>query len=342
MLDVDPRLHGYDPKRTAHMLQLAKERAAQIPGTETAAYGDSVPLSGGHRSDGMTVAGQSGPNHIVELYMVSADYLQSLGIPLIAGRDFAREDSKSPRVAVVNQEFVREFFPDGHALSRQVSDGGRLYEIIGVTKDLKSRTLGEGKRAVLFRALAQDIELEPSFSGYSLLVSYRGNGSFIAERFRRIIHEIDPGLAIVRMQTMEEHMEDVFFLPRLGSTLFTVFGALGLIPTIIGLYGLLNYWVSRRNREIGVRLAMGARVGQLQRMIVGKGLLLLAIALGPGLVAAYGLNKLYASLLYGITTGDPATFSLVPLFLMLVSALACWLPARRVAGREPLAALRNE
>jgi hypothetical protein len=139
MMDVDPRLHGYSPQRTAQMLQLAKQKAAEIPGVEAAAFGDSIPLSGGHRSDEITVDGQPGPSHVVELYMVSANYLATLGIPLIAGRDFAHEDAKTPRVAVVDEEFVREFFPDGRALSRQVNDSGRSYRIIGVLKNIKSR-----------------------------------------------------------------------------------------------------------------------------------------------------------------------------------------------------------
>jgi predicted permease len=342
MMDVDPRLHGYSPQRTAHMLQLAKQKATEIPGVEAAAFGDSIPLSGGHRSDGITVDGQTGPGHTVELYMVSANYLGTLGIPLIAGRDFNHEDVTMPRVAVVDEEFVREFFPDGHALSRQVSDSGRTYRIVGVVKNIKSRTIGEVARPVLFRALAQDIELEQSFSGYSLLVSYRGNVKTVADRLRETIRQIDPALAIVRTQTMEEHMDDAFFLPRLASTMFSVFGSVGLTLAAVGLYGLMNYWVSRRRREIGVRLAMGARVGQVQIFIIKKGLVLVAIALVPGLLAAYGLNKLYTSLLYGVSTGDPVTFSLVPLFLTIVAAVACWLPARRVAGTEPLAALRDE
>jgi ABC-type antimicrobial peptide transport system permease subunit len=248
---------------------------------------------------------------------------------------------KTPRVAVVDEEFVREFFPDGRALSRQVNDSGRSYRIIGVVKNIKSRTLGEATRPVLFRALAQDIEQEQSFSGYSLLVSYRGNVKAVAGKLRETIRQIDPGLAIVRTRTMEEHMDDAFFLPRLASTMFTVFGTVGLTLTAVGLYGLMNYWVSRRTREIGVRLAMGARVGQLQMFIVKKGLVLVAIALLPGLAAAYAL-KVVRVIAIWLSTGDPVTLGLAPLFLTMVAIVSCLLPARRVAGTELLAALRDE
>ena len=342
MMDVDPRLHGYSPERTAQMLQLAKRKADEIPGVESAAFGDTVPLSGGHRSDGITVEGQTGPARTVDLYMVSPGYLTTLGIPLIAGRDFDNETAKSERVAIVDQEFVREFFPGGNALSRHVRDGDRTYRIIGVVKNIKSRTLGEQTRPVLFRSLAQDIERESSFSGYSVLVSYHGNVHEIAARLRETIHRIDPALAIVRTQTMEDHIEDAYFLPRLASALFTVFGSAGLILTGIGLYGLMTGWVSRRRKEIGVRLAMGARVAQVQSLILKRALLLVAIALIPGLAAALGLNRLYASLLYGIDTGDPLTFTVVPIFLALVALVACWLPARRISRSEPLLALRDE
>ena len=342
MMDVDPRLPGYSPQRTAQMLELAKERAATIPGVEAAAFGDTLPLSGGHRSDGMTVTGQAGPPRVVELYMVSADYLRTLGIPLISGRDFSRESAASEPMAIVDEEFVRRFFPDGQALAKHVSDGGRNYRIIGVVGNIKSRTLGEQLRPVLFRSLAQDIDVESSFSGYRLLVSYRGNGTGVAARMRETIRQIDPGLAIVRTQTMEEYLEDAFFLPRLGGAMFTVFGALGLTLTVVGLYGLMNYWVSRCKKEIGVRLAMGARVGQVQALVVKKALVLVAIALVPGLMVALGLSRLYASFLYGVGAGDPVTFTFVPVFVAVVAVAACWIPARRISGTEPLQALRDE
>jgi predicted permease len=343
MMDVDPRLHGYSPQRTAQFLELARQKALQIPEVDAAAYGDSVPLSGGHRSDGMIISGRPETNHTVDLYMVSAHYAEALGIPRIAGRDFQPQDGNgdAPRVAVVDEEFVREFFPDGQALSRDVSDGDRTYRIIGVVKNIKSRTLGEQTRPVLFRSLAQDISSEASFSGYSVLVKYRGNPAPVAGRLRAAIHTIDPSLAIVRTQTMEEHMDDAFFLPRLASTLFAVFGTAGLALTVVGLYGLMNYWVSRSTKEIGVRLALGARAGQVQALIIRKGLLLVVIALFPGLPAAFALNRLYASLLYGVDTHDPVTFTVVPLLLTFVAIVACWIPASRAAGSEPLVALRD-
>jgi predicted permease len=341
MMDVDPRLHGYSPQRTSQFLDLAKQRAGEITGVEAASFGDSIPLSGGHRSDGITIQGRPETNHSVDLYMVSADYLRTLGIPLRAGRDFAHESAGSSRVAIVDEEFVREFFPDHQALSRHVSDGGSTYTIIGVVKNIKSRTLGEQTRPVLFRLLAQDIEQETSFSGYAVIVKYRGDVRTIDARLRQTIHEIDPGLAIVRTQTMKEHMDDAFFLPRLASTLFTVFGSVGLTLTLVGLYGLMNYWVSRSRKEIGIRLAIGARAAQVQGLVVRKGLLLVAIALVPGLLAALGLSRLYPSLLYGVNSGDPITFIVVPLMLTVIAAVACWVPALRVTGAEPLAALRD-
>jgi predicted permease len=341
MVDVDPRLHGYSPQRTAQFLDLVKQKAAEIPGVEAAAFGDSIPLSGGHRSDGMNLPGRPETNHSVELYMVSAGYLKTLGITLIAGRDFAQDDAGSSRVAVVDEEFVRQFFPDRQALLRQVSDGDTTYTIIGVVNNIKSRTLGEQTRPVLFRLLAQDIGQETSQSGYSIVVKYSGDAGTIGSGLREAIHQVDPALAIVRTQTMKDHMDDAFFLPRLASTLFTVFGLIGLSLTMVGLYGLMNYWVSRSTKEIGIRLALGARAAQVQGMVVRKGLLLVAIAMIPGLLAALALNRLYASLLYGVSSGDPLTFLAVPVMLTVVAVLACWVPALRITGVEPLAALRD-
>jgi predicted permease len=339
-MDLDPRLHGYSPQRTAQFLDLAKQKAAEIPGVEVAAFADSIPLSGGHRSDGFALPGRQ-TYRSVDLFMVSPDYLKTLGIPLLSGRDFAHESARSPRVAIVDEEFVPDFFPDRQALNRQVSDGGSTYTIIGVVRDIKSRTIGEQTRPVLFRLVAQNIEQETSVSGYSVVVKYRGDVAAIAAKLRETIHQIDPALAIVRTQTMQEHLDDAFFLPRLASTLFTVFGSIGLTLTLVGIYGLMNYWVSRSTREIGIRLAIGARPIQVQGLVIRKGLRLVAISSIPGLLAALGLNRLYPSLLYGLSAGDPFTYMIVPVMLAAFAALACWFPAMRVTGNEPLAALRD-
>jgi ABC-type antimicrobial peptide transport system permease subunit len=237
---------------------------------------------------------------------------------------------------------VRRFFGIENPIGQHVRDGNRVYEIIGVVKSTKSRTVGEGLRAVLCRSLAQDIGADPSVAGYSVLVRYTGGPGVLGNAVRAQIHAVDPSLAIYNVMTMEEHLREALFLLRLAGAVFGVFGVLGLSLAAVGLYGVMSYWVSWRTREIGIRLAIGARIREVQRLIIRQGMTLAVVALIPGLAAAWALAKLFTSFLYGVPAHDAATFTLVPLFLATVAFLACWIPSRRATKVDPSAALRHE
>jgi ABC-type antimicrobial peptide transport system permease subunit len=157
-----------------------------------------------------------------------------------------------------------------------------------------------------------------------------------------VIRSLDPAMAIFNVETMEEHLRDALFLPRLAGTLFGIFGFTGLALAVVGLYGVMSYSVSRRTREIGIRLALGAQTSAVHRLIVGQGMLLACIALAIGLPIAFALAKFATSILYGVRPHDAVTFTIVPLFLVATALMACWIPARRAARVDPLAALRCE
>ena len=344
MMSIDPRLHGYSAERSVQLLTRVRERVAHLPGVISAACTDAVPLSGGHRSDGFEVVGKparSG-NGVVDLYMATPGYFDTMGIPRIAGRDFENESATSPRTAVVNEKFVERFLGNENPVGQRVRDGDRVYEIIGVVRNTKSRTVGENLRPVLYRSLAQDIGADPSMTGYTVLVRFEGEPAAFGNAVRAEIQALDPALAIYDVTTMEEHISEALFLPRLARTLFGIFGLLGLSLAAVGLYGVISYWVSRRTREIGIRLAIGARAGEVQRLIIRQGMTLAAVALIPGLAAAWGMAKLFTSFLYGVPAHDAATFTLVPVFLAAVAFLACWIPSRRAAKVDPSTALRHE
>jgi predicted permease len=348
MMTVDPRLNGYSPTRITQFLNELQRRAASLPGVASATYTDSVPLSGGHRSDGFHVEGQASTaaDPVVDLYMIGPDYFKTMGTARVAGRDFGNETPTGPRVAIVNEAFAQRLFKNEHPIGKRVNNGSRTYQIIGVVKNIKSRFLGEDFRPVLYRSLAQDIDEDPSFTGYSVVVRSsrdlgRDSGA-LASAVRGQIRALDRTLAIFNIETMHEHLRDAFFLPRLAGTLFGVFGFLGLSLTAVGLYGVMNYWVSRRTREIGIRVALGAPIGSIQWLIIRQGMALTLAALVPGLAAAWAVSKLFTSVLYGVSPHDLATFGLVPLFLTGVALLSCWIPSRRAATSEPLAALRHE
>jgi predicted permease len=305
---------------------------------------DSVPLAGGNRSDGFSVVG--GPTEqqppIVDLFMATPGYFETLGIPRLIGRDFAQEPPAGQKVGIVNQAFVTHLFHGQNPIGQHVNGAGVDYQIIGVVKNIKSRTIGEETRPVLFRSLAQSTASDPSFLGYTLIVRYQGDSAAVGKEVRAQIHKLDPALAVYNVETMEEHLRSALFLPRLAGTLFGAFGIIGLLLATIGLYGVMSYSVTRRTREMGIRLALGAQRGAVQRLVVRQGMLLTAIAVGLGLPAALVGAKFSSSFLYGVRPHDLATFLTVPLLLLGIALVACWIPARRASHVDPQAALRYE
>jgi len=345
MMSVDPREHGYTAERTVQLLGQLRGRVAALPGVRSAACTDVAPLSMGNRSDGFSVEGRSETldlNSTVDLYMATAGYFDTMGIPRIAGRDFANEGAAAPRVAVVNEAFVRQLFKNENPIGQRVTGGGVSYQIIGIVKNAKSRTLGEQQRPVLYRSLAQSVGSDPSFLGYTVVVRSAGDAAGLASAVRGEIRALDPTLAVFNIETMEEHLRGALFLPRLAGTLFGVFGVAGLLLAAVGLYGVMNYLVSRRTREIGIRMALGAQPAGVQRLVVWQGMALTLIAVVLGLGAAFAVTKLFTSILYGVRPHDLLTFTVVPVFLAGVAVLACWIPSRRAARVDPLVALRYE
>ena len=261
---------------------------------------------------------------------------------MLAGRDFGNEAANGPRVAVVNKAFADRLFPGGNPLGQHVHGGSWTYEIVGVVGNTKSRTIGEDTRPVLFRSLDQSIAEDPSGMGYTLVVHTPGHPGALSAAVRRQIYGLDPNIAIYNEETMEEHVRSAYFLPRLAATLFGVFGCIGLVLAAVGLYGVMSYAVSRRTREIGIRMALGARSASVARLIVRQGMLLAAIAMAIGWPAAWVLSRFASSFLYGIKPHDELTFVAAPIFLGGIALVACWLPARRAASVDPMQALRTE
>jgi predicted permease len=345
MMSIDPREHGYTAERTVQLLSQLRERVAALPGVSSAAGTDVAPLSMGNRSDGFSVEGRPETldlNSTVDLYMATTGYFDTMAIPLIAGRDFMNEGAAEPNVAVVNEAFVAQMFKKENPLGQRVNGGGVTYQIIGVVKNTKSRTLGEQLRPVLYRSLAQSVGRDPSFLGYTVVVRSAGDAAGLASAVRGEIRALDPTLAIFNAVTMEEHLRGALFLPRLAGTLFGVFGIVGLLLAAVGLYGVMSYSVSRRTREIGIRMALGAQAAGVQRLIVRQGMALTLIAVVLGLGAAFAVTKVFTSILYGVRPHDLLTFTVVPLFLAGVALLGCWIPSRRAAHVDPLTALRYE
>jgi predicted permease len=345
MMSFDPRILGYAPDQTARFLSTLRQQSAALPGVLAAVSTDVAPLSGGNRSDGFTIDGTSAKDASVsfaDLYMVSPGYFEALGIPRIAGHDFGGEITTGPKTAVINQAFVQHLFGGHNPIGQHVQGGGVTYQIIGVVGDVKSRTLGEESRPILYRSLDQTVSGDPSLMGYTLVVHTAGNPNAVEQAVRQQIHALDPNMAIYNEETMEQHVRTAYVLPRLAVSLFGTFGFIGLVLAGVGLYGVMSYSVSRRTREIGIRMAMGAQPGTVERLVLRQGLVLTLIAVALGWPAAWMLSKLAASFLYGIQPHDALTFAVVPPFLIAIALVACYIPARRAASIDPMHALRSE
>ena len=345
MLSVDPRVHGYSAQRTTVFLSELRDRAAALPGVVSAVTTDVPLLTGGNRSEAFTVVGESVNKKALpyaDLYMVSPGYFATLGIPQLAGRDFAGETASGPKTAVINKAFADRLFGSANPIGQHVNGGNVTYEVIGVVDNVKSRTLSDDSRPLLYRSLNQSVAEDPSMMGYTLIVKTAHNPGALVDSLRRQVHELDPAMAIYNIETMDEHVRTAYVLPRLAATLFGIFGGIGILLAAVGLYGVMSYSVSRRTREIGIRLAMGAQPGTVERFVLRQGLILALIAIALGWPAAWMLARFATSFLYGIQPHDLLTFTLVPPFLIAIAIAACWIPARRAASIDPMQALRTE
>jgi predicted permease len=345
LLSLDPRLNGYPASKISSFLDQLRERAAALPGVDAAVCSDVAFLSGGTRSDGFTIAGRATKGDasvLADLYMVTPGYFGTLGMPGLAGSDFSHETANGPRVAVINKAFADGLFGGADPIGQRIDGGGWTYQIIGVVGNAKSRTLGEDTRPILYRSLDQSIANDPSMMGYTLIVHTPGNPAGIAEALRLEVYQLDPTMAVYNLETMDEHVRAAYVLPRVAAMLFGIFGGIGLVLATVGLYGVMSFAVARRTREIGIRMAMGARRAAILRLVLGRGMALTFTALALGWPAAWMLARLSSGFLYGIRPHDAVTFTLVPAVLILVALIAAWIPARRAASIEPTQALRME
>ena len=274
----------------------------------------------------------------VNVYRVMPGFFKTMGVPLLQGRDLTQKeaDNDKPDAVVINETLARRLWPGEDPVGKRLALGGEktMSDVVGVVKNGKYRTLGEGPLAVVFRGT-----LPPA---RTLVVRTMGDSRILLDEVRRQVPIVGPQMAATQVQTIEEYMALPLFPARTTGWLLGVSGILALVMTAIGLFGVIAYMVSQRTHEIGVRMALGARQGDVLKLVMGQGLLLTAIGLGIGLSAAFGATRLLAPLLYGIGANDPATMTAVAVGLTAIALSACYLPARKAMKVDPSVALRYE
>jgi predicted permease len=274
---------------------------------------------------------------------VSPKYFETLRMPLVRGRDFTdRDDTDAPRVVIVNQEFARRFYGgEQEAMGKRFrfAQGTPLMEIVGIAKDAYYENLYEDRQLYMFLPMFQHARAR-----MTVLLGADSPGSLqgILENARREIAQMDARLPVYGVMMARENLSLALWGPSVAAGMATTFGLLALVLATMGLYSVMTYTVSQRTREIGIRMALGARLRDVLRLVVSQGMRMALIGIALGLAGALALTRVLASLLLGIGATDSVTFVGVPVLLLAVALLACYLPARRAARVNPLVALRHE
>ena len=335
---LDLKRQNYSEAKGREFYQRLLERAASLPGAQAAGLSNNVPLSG------LTMSGPGFVDNQPEFYLafqiVTPGYLDLMGIPLLAGRQFTeQDDARSSRVAIINETFARQGWPNQNPVGKFFKNGlgDPPVTVIGVVRDAKGAHLFQETTCFAYYPLWQKYKGE-----MTLHLRAVTKPELLIAAVRQEIRAIDPKLPVYNVKTLEQYRRDHLFNERLRATLIGGFGLLALALASLGLYGVLSYSVAQRTQEIGVRMALGARTGDVLRLVVGDGIRLTAIGLALGLAGAFAAARVLKSMIYGVSPTDPLTFIVITLLLTFVALLACWIPARRATKVDPLVALRCE
>jgi predicted permease len=318
------------------------ERAARLPGVEAVAIAGNHPLDPGFTNSfevvGREAEARSWPE--ITIRRVSPGYFRTVGLKLLRGRLIRDSDGTfAPPVLLINQAAADRFFPGRDPLGAQIRFWGADRTIVGVAANERFHGLAVRPSIGVYVPLAQ----APSAGGaHVLLVRAIADPLALAPAVRAAIRELDPGLAVFGLESLEQTLAGSFAERRFTLVLVGLFASLALLIAAIGLYGVLSFGVARRTREIGVRMALGARPERVLGMVVGEGLRVTLVGITGGLLGALALTRLLASLLFGVTPTDPITFAAVAIFLALEAVAASYVPARRAARVDPAVALRDQ
>ncbi|MGH9840524.1 MAG: ABC transporter permease [Blastocatellia bacterium] len=344
-LSFDLRLQGYDRGSAREFQKRLLERARALAGVEHAGLASMVPVDLHFGRDAVYIEGQLPERDQAAARAmtnrVSPGYFGAMRTRLLSGREFTEQDNDaSPRVAVVNETFARRFWPGEEAVGKRFSVGAAdapKYEVVGVSEDGKYQNLNEEPKPFVYRALWQS-----GAGTTSLVVRAKTEPGKLIAAVRAELQQLDANLPVAGARTLVEHMSFPLLPARLAAGVLGSFGLVALLLAAIGLYRVMAFAVSSRTREIGVRMALGARSADVLRLVIGDGMKLALAGLALGLAASLALTQLMKTLLFGVSATDPLTFAAVAALLALVALAACWIPARRAAKVDPMVALRCE
>ena len=333
-----------EPERIHVFARQVLDRARQLPGVTAASVINSVPFGMMFIQGDFSIEGQPKPTLFVGMPKIDAGYFTTMGIPLLAGRDFTAEDTVAAlKVAIVSERIVREYFPGGanEALGRRVrlDDRGDWLTVVGVVADVRQRGLDQDVKPMIYAPFQQD---RSGFVRYVSFVVRTATPIGAAEALRAEIRRAAPDLPIQSTVTMDEALAASVAQPRFRTVLLGLFATAAMLIATCGLYGLMAYAVTQRRREIGVRMALGATRRDVLCLVLTRALRIVAAGLIVGLAGAAAVTRLLQTFLFAVTPTDPLVFTIVTLLLLMVGLMAAWLPARRATRIDPWSALRAE
>ena len=337
--------HLYDgPDRIHAFARGVLDRVRYLPGVTSASLINSAPFGLMFIQDAFAVEGRPAPEFSAGTPKIDAHYFATMGIPLLAGREFTEQDTAdAPTVAIVSERIVRECFPGGpqEALGRRVRLGerGEWLTVVGVVADIRQRGLDQGVQPMIYAPFQQDRSGLIRFVSFVARTAAPGSA---AEGIRAEIRRAAPDLPIETTRTMDEAVAASLAQPRLRMLLLVLFATAATLIATCGIYGLMAYAVAQRRREIGVRMALGAQQADVRRLVLARALSIVGLGAAIGLAAAMAATRVLQRFLFGVTPTDPLVFTAVTLLLMGVGLLAAWLPARRATRIDPCDALRAE
>jgi predicted permease len=342
---LDPTRAGYRDARLVTLYSQLLDRIQTLPGVRSATLTLYAPFSGLSNDDTVSVEGMTKglSASLVYWQSVGPDFFRTMGISIVFGRGIQRTDTvRSPQVAVVDETFARKFFPGQNPVGHRFSltdkyDPKDSYEIVGVSRPAELTDPQAQPMPTAYMAYAQSAVGEMFFE-----VRSQGPPATIISELREAVQQTDPSLPLIDLKTQAEETSGGLAFQRLLARLISVFGLLGLVLAMIGLYGTMAYSVTRQTHEIGIRMALGASPADVLGMVIRQGLALTLIGLAIGLVTALGVTRLVTSMIFGVTPYDPATFIAVVAILIVVAAVACYLPVRRAMRVDPMITLRYE
>jgi putative ABC transport system permease protein len=336
-----PRSESRDPEKPRNFFSELESRIGALPGVETVGLISELPLSGQPNDMPYTVEGRppvsSDQAFDDDFRRVNTQYFSALRIPFLRGRNFTdQEVREGAKVVIISELLAQQVFPDEEPLGKRLvmAMGKQPFEIIGIVGDIRHRAMESAPNPAMYMPAYEN--------SMNVVIRSKTDPATLAAAVRKEVQQIDSNQPVANVKTMEQWLEDAVAGPRYRTALLGLFALVALALASTGIYGVMSYSVSQRTHEIGVRMALGARRGDVLALVVRQGMTLVIVGVAIGLIGAFAVTRLMASMLFEVTAKDPATFVAVAALLTLVAFIACYVPARRATRVDPLVALRYE